>query len=198
MHRRENIGARKIYFPDGKVFRGRGVFACEGPRDGRRLCQLEARRKNHFGDENIFNGISHAGLGKNLASDSASEWKHGTARKNLAGRLEKKFPDEKVLLGRYALGNRQGGHCIGVKTSGPENNPPAAGSAETSIPRWKCSMGFPMIMMDLEKIGYSSGNMGGSEKNRPGRRSAQKKSSPMKRFYAFGLGKKTEGDNVSE
>ena len=61
-------------------------------------------------------------------------------------------------------------------------------------------MGFPMIMMDLEKIGYSSGNMGGSEKkqNRPGRRSAQKKSSPMKKFYAFGLRKKTEGDNVSE
>ena len=53
-------------------------------------------------------------------------------------------------------------------------------------------MGFPMIMMDLEKIGYSSGNMGGSEKkqNRPGRRSAQKKSSPMKRFYALGLRKK--------
>ena len=102
MHRRENIGARKISFPDGKVFRGRGVFACEGPRDGRRLCQLEARRKTHFGDENIFNGISHAGLGKNLASDSASEWKHGTARKNLAGSAigsKKSSPMKKFSLG---------------------------------------------------------------------------------------------------
>ena len=102
MHRRENIGARKISFPDGKVFRGRGVFACEGPRDGRRICQLKAGRKNNFPDEKIFHGISHAGLGKNLASDSASEWKHGTALKNLAGSAigsKKSSPMKKFSLG---------------------------------------------------------------------------------------------------
>ena len=167
MHRRENIGARKISFPDGKAFRGRGVFACEGRRDGRRLCQLKARRKNHFPDENIFNGISHAGLGKNLASDSASEWKHGTARKNLAGPAigsKKSSPMKKFSLGdmRWDLEkNRQGGHCIGVKTSGPENNPPAAGSAETSLPRWKI---FHGISHDHDGLRKNRIYMGGSEK----------------------------------
>ena len=174
MHRRENIGARKISFPDGKVFRGRGVFACEGPRDGRRLCQLEARRKNHFGDENIFNGISHAGLGKNLASDSASEWKHGTARKNLAGPAigsKKSSPMRKFSLGdmRWDLEkNRQGGHCIGVKTSGPENNPPAAGSAETSLPRWKMFHGISHDHDGLRKNRIFEWKHGGLGKKQAG------------------------------
>ena len=147
----------------------------------------------------IFHGISHDGLGKNLASDSASEWKHGTARKNLAGSAigsKKSSPMKKFSLGdmrRDLEKNRQGAHCIGVKTSGPENNPPAAGSAETSLPRWKIFHGISHDHDGLRKIGYSSGNMGGSEKNRPGRRSAQKKSSPMKKFYAFGLRKKKNG-----
>ena len=36
-------------------------------------------------DEKIFHGISVAGLRKNFGRDSASEWRHGAARKNLAG-----------------------------------------------------------------------------------------------------------------
>ena len=58
----------------------------------------------------IVNGISHAGLRKNLGPDSVSEWEHGTARKKMTGSaigLKKEFPDEKVLLGRYALGLRK-------------------------------------------------------------------------------------------
>ena len=39
---------------------------------------------------------------------------------------------------------------------------------------------------------------GGLGKKQAGSAIGAKKSPPMKRFYAFGLRKKTEGDNVSE
>ena len=43
------------------------------------------RTKKKFPDEKVFHGISLAGLGKNFGGDSVSEWRHGTARENLAG-----------------------------------------------------------------------------------------------------------------
>ena len=81
-------------------------------------------------DEKIFHGISVAGLRKNFGRDSASEWRHGTAQKNLAGsaiglghepkttgpknairrppgRQKLSFPDEKVLHGISVAGLRK-------------------------------------------------------------------------------------------
>ena len=43
------------------------------------------RTKKKFPDEKVFHGISLAGLRKNFGGDSVSEWRHGTARENLAG-----------------------------------------------------------------------------------------------------------------
>ena len=86
MYRSENIGAGKQSagrrvgrnFPSpmesfpwqGCVFFGGVFFSAE---------------KIKVPDEEIFHGISVAGLRKNFGRDSASEWRHGAARKNLAG-----------------------------------------------------------------------------------------------------------------
>ena len=43
------------------------------------------RTKKKFPDEKVFHGISLAGLRKKFGRDSVSEWRHGTARENLAG-----------------------------------------------------------------------------------------------------------------
>ena len=43
------------------------------------------RTKKKFPDEKVFHGISLAGLRKKFGGDSVSEWRHGTARENLAG-----------------------------------------------------------------------------------------------------------------
>ena len=68
---------------------------------------------------------------------------------------------------RWDLEKNRRRQCIGVKTSGPENNlrrPP--GRQKVSFPDGKFSMGFPML--DLEKISVSA--------------IGPKKSSPMKKF----------------
>ena len=77
------VGDRpKKEFPDEK----RSPWEiCEG-------CVFSAEKKKFFfgrkkkvPDEKIFHGISVAGLRKNFGRDSASERRHGAARKNLAG-----------------------------------------------------------------------------------------------------------------
>ena len=87
MYRSENIGARKQSPPaagSAKSFLPRWK-SCPWQR-----CVLWGgvffrRTKKKVPDEKIFHVISHAGLRKNFGRGSASEWRHGTARKNLAG-----------------------------------------------------------------------------------------------------------------
>ena len=87
VYRSENIGARKQSPPaagSAKSFLPRWK-SCPWQR-----CVLWAgvffrRTKKKVPDEKIFHGISHAGLRKNFGRGSASEWRHGAARKNLAG-----------------------------------------------------------------------------------------------------------------
>ena len=102
MYRSEDIGARKQSAGRrvGKNFRPRCLLyraahtqipspmeSC--PWQG---CVFSAEKKKFFfgrkkkvPDEKIFHGISVAGLRKNFGRDSASERRHGAARKNLAG-----------------------------------------------------------------------------------------------------------------
>ena len=64
-------GSAKTFLPRWKAFHGRGVFF--------------SAEKIKVPDEKIFHGISVAGLRKNFGRDSASERRHGAARKKLAG-----------------------------------------------------------------------------------------------------------------
>ena len=112
MYRSEDIGARK---------------------------QSAGRRvgKNFPSPMEMLHGISHDHDG--LRKNRIFEWKHGGLGKKQAGSAigaKKEFPDEKVLcVWTWKKNGRR--QCIGVKTSGPENNPPGGGSAKTFLHGWK-------------------------------------------------------------
>ena len=106
----------------------------------------------------------------------------GLGKKKLVGPI-KSSPMQKFCMGdwRWDLEKNRRLQCIGVKTSGPENNlRRRPGRQNVSFPDGKFSMGFPML--DLEKnqcIGVETWE--GSE-NMAGSAIGPKKSSPMKKF----------------